>query len=65
MFIFEKNPKNLQKPVEYTRFDGITVRGRTFRGLLLSADVPATDYYCPRTYLPRTITVRGRTCSRL
>ena len=22
MFIFEKNPKNLQKPVEYTRFDG-------------------------------------------
>jgi hypothetical protein len=23
MFIFEKNPKNLQKPVEYTRFDGI------------------------------------------
>jgi len=25
MFIFEKNPKNLQKPVEYTRFDGIIV----------------------------------------
>jgi len=23
MFIFEKNPKNLQKPVEYTRFDGM------------------------------------------
>jgi len=22
MFIFEKNPKNLQKPVEITRFDG-------------------------------------------
>jgi len=23
MFIYEKNPKNLQKPVEYTRYDGI------------------------------------------
>ncbi len=33
--------------------------------LLLSADVPATAYYCPRTYLPRTITVRGRTCHGL
>ena len=29
MFIFEKNPKNLQKPVEYTRFDGT---GRTNTG---------------------------------
>jgi len=33
--------------------------------LLLSADVPPADYYCPRTYLPRTITVRGRTCHGL
>jgi len=32
---------------------------------VLSADVTATDYYCPRTYLPRTITVRGRTCHGL
>jgi len=29
----------------------ITVRRRTFSGLLLSADVPAVDYYCPRTQL--------------
>jgi len=33
--------------------------------LLLSTDVPPADYYCPRTYLSRTITVRGPTCHGL
>jgi len=33
--------------------------------LLLSPDVPPADCYCLRTYLPRTITVRGHTCHGL
>ena len=33
MFIFEKNPKNLQKPVEYSPTDGMgTLRGGVFQG---------------------------------
>jgi len=42
-----------------------SVHGRTSRGLSLSADEPATDYYYPRMYLPGTITVCRRTCHGL
>jgi len=36
-----------------------------FSAFAKNADVPAMDDYCPRTYLPRKITVRRRTCSEL
>ena len=50
---FKRYFKKLFLPLQRT----VTVRGRTSRGLLLSPDVPATDYYykqdfayyCPRT----------------
>ncbi len=53
--------KNCYCPRTYLPWT-ITVRGRTCHGLVLSADIPATDYYCPRTYLQRTITAMCRRC---
>ena len=48
MFIFEKNPKNLQKPVEYTRFDGMYLMSLQMLFCTYVPDVPAdVDLYVP------------------
>ena len=40
MFIFEKNPKNLQKPVEYTLPDGTSVTARDWKYRLRTPPSP-------------------------